>query len=266
MSTEAYRRFSGPLELLEARESFLDRAYATLGLVDVEHWEDARFGKGTRAFFSDSVDGIELKTVGGLASHMYFDEVASTLRALMYAVGETAIRHPLLGRPSETPLVLTDRTVYDGALDESPHERRYAMYYGFAVQAFYNFLDRLGDLVYAANPAVIDLGPKDVYFAKVVDQLGKLGVHGQGPEWLIAFKRDHYGAVNEPRIREVHYLTARTRLRHAFIAARSDREALKELEHEREGWHPRMTSLYRESCPDLLYHACLTAKQLSRGR
>lgn len=246
------------LPVVEAYERKLRDVYGELGLVDIWKWKGDRFPNGPLAFINDATRFVKSTAATGIPVSTYPDEVASSYRALMYSVGMMALNKPYMADPKRVGTDDGGNAMY--GYGETLYAARYMMHYGFAIQSFYNLADRMGDIMYDADPGFFGLDPKKVYFGTVVEKLR--GLAEKSPSWLVNFKDVEYLKVNKVRISEVHYATARSQLGNRILQASRDSGKLGSTIAQRN----RLLAETRDLCKaakELIYHSFETVRQLS---
>lgn len=114
------------------------------------------------------------------------------------------------------------------------YDKRYMSYASIVFQCFYNYWDRLGDLIYTFFN--INLKERAVYFASVIKNFPQDYQKSSYYSELNDIFENHLKKLFETRKRIVHYLQIASKMyTGTFIHHRRD-DKLKELQDEKEGY------------------------------
>ena len=106
---------------------------------------------------------------------------------------------------------------------ETIENKRYYMLVDIIYEKFYNFWDRIGDLIASFFPeSKCFRNEKNIYFANVIDKLYKKQefeniITSKSFVWLLNFKENEYSELKESRNQIVHQTLTRTKLKYEFL-------------------------------------------------
>ena len=189
-------------------------------------------GKNTLAFYIDIIRkprGVKFKFKNG--DNIVYNDIIRCSTDLKYLIGELLLVKPYVTNYLDNPIPYYGKTVY--TYYPTYMDKRYYLISQLVAQTFYNFWDRIGNLL--ANCIDTDSKDKRIYFYNVICNLEK-GIYKNSLnlEWLINFKNSEFKELNNKRKNVVHYISIETDNFEKYLKNSSNKALLTQLQKEKE--------------------------------
>lgn len=163
------------------------------------------------------------------------DDLAFCSREAVYFTAHLFAYKPYINNLLEHPIWFGNKWVYRNITNDNLFNR-YIMFADIVLQSFYNYWDRVGDILayYFKDSVQIDVD-KPIFFPAVIDRLARYHQNNPHYIWLKKFKDNEYTMLNEQRKKTVHSETFSTRLKNQHLDDPTDRPKIEALQAEREG-------------------------------
>lgn len=159
-----------------------------------------------------------------------FDDLLFCSDELLYFTAHLFLYRPYINNPIEEGFQFSGRMVYPNY--QNLEAKRYSMFADVTSQKAYNYWDRIGDLIASFFPDKIM--PHNVFFPTAIEAIPADFHDSENYLWLKDFKENGYVELNKMRKQIVHYTTSDTDFKHKHLERTSDKEAMQELQRERE--------------------------------
>ncbi len=159
-----------------------------------------------------------------------FDDLIFCSNELLYFTAHLYLYRPYINNPIEEGFHFSERMVYPNY--PNLEAMRYSMFADVTSQTVYNYWDRIGDLIASFFPDKIK--PHNVFFPTAIEAIPADFHHNKNYLWLKDFKENGYLELNKMRKQIVHYTTSDSDFKHKHLERTSDKEAMQELQIERE--------------------------------
>jgi len=163
--------------------------------------------------------------------HKCFDDLIFCSDEILHFTALLYVYAPHMNNPINDGYWFVDRMVYPNM--QNLEAKRFSMFSNSVTEKVYNYWDRIGDIIAAYFPDLID--PKRVFFPTAIDIIPKRFHASPNYIWLKEFREGEYKRMNEKRKDVVHYLTHDTDFRHKHLESTSDKENMEKLVNERDG-------------------------------
>lgn len=159
-----------------------------------------------------------------------FDDLLFCSDELLYFTAHLYLYRPYINNPVEEGFNFSGRMVYPNY--QNLEAKRYSMFADVTSQKAYNYWDRIGDLIASFFPD--KLKPHKVFFPSAIEAIPADFHNSDNYLWLKKFKENGYVELNKMRKQIVHYTTSDTDFKHKHLERTNDKEAMQELQRERE--------------------------------
>ncbi|MCX6276781.1 MAG: Cthe_2314 family HEPN domain-containing protein [Bacteroidetes bacterium] len=160
-----------------------------------------------------------------------FDDLIFCSDEIQFFLANMYLYRPFINNP------LKDITIFNGKVLHLNYPNiessRYSMFGSSVSEKFYNYWDRIGDLINLFFPN--QLNKRDVYFSKVIDIIPPEFHDSTNYRWLKNFKDEAYCELNSKRRNLVHYTTEFTNFQHVHHVNPFDEQIIEELYNTRFG-------------------------------
>ena len=111
---------------------------------------------------------------------------------LIYFTSNVIFYEPYLNDPLKDVFEVDGKLIFPN--DQNISAKRMNMYADICFEKLYNYWDRIGDLIAACTS--ITSGKRNIYFAKVIDELPSNLIVGDDLNLLINFKENNFKVLN----------------------------------------------------------------------
>lgn len=186
-----------------------------------------------RQLFSWYHDVVRKNWIKHNGAFSYFKNVNDLLRCsdtLLFHTAHLFLYAPYIDNPLKNAFQIEGEWVYPNY--ENIEGKRYDMFLDTNFQSLYNYWARVGDLIASFFTELIER--KKVDFARALDVIPSNFHSSENYKWLIDFKNNEYKEFNTKRKLIVHCNSLSTKRRNDHIGNHMNREAIEEMQKERE--------------------------------
>ncbi len=187
-------------------------------------------GKPLLVWYYDTIRKSSLKQIGIVNYEKIIDDLLFCCDELLYFTAHLYFYLPFINNPIEDGFYANQEMIYPNF--ENLGGRRFSMFSDITCQKTYNYWDRIGDLIASYFPERIK--PHNVFFPTAIEAIPQEYHISENYLWLKRFKENEYSNLNKIRKQIVHYNTSRTEFNHKHLELVNDKEAMYELQAERE--------------------------------
>lgn len=182
------------------------------------------------AWHSDVTNKSSIKNSEVFNYYQNFDDLLFCSDKLLYFTALLFLYRPFINNPIKDGFQFASGIVYPNK--QNLEGKRYGMFSDIASQKAYNYWDRIGDLIASLFPEQIK--QHNVYFPTAIEAIPKEFHTNDNYLWLNEFRQNEYLELNKIRKKIVHYTTSDTDFKHKHLKVSGDKEAMQELQDERE--------------------------------
>ncbi|MDO1448927.1 Cthe_2314 family HEPN domain-containing protein [Rhodocytophaga aerolata] len=160
-----------------------------------------------------------------------FDDLLFCSDEIIYTVAHLFLYRPYINNPLTTGSFFYGNEVF--ANYQNLEGKRYDMYLDIVSQQFYNYWDRIGDLLAVYFPNIFL--KKKIYFSTTIESIPSLFHGSENYKWLKEFADNQYKALNRIRKDIVHYVTSSTNFKWTHLQHAHDRSEMENWFNNRIG-------------------------------
>jgi len=159
-----------------------------------------------------------------------FDDLIFCSDEILYFIGNMYLYRPFMNNPLKEGVRHGDHIVYP--YNQNKEAKRYSMFGGVVSEKIYNYWDRVGDLLAAYFPGLLEA--HQVFFPKVIELIPEEYHGNENYLWLKSFKENEYVELNKKRKQFVHYTTMDTEIMYEHLKNPTDKKKVDKLVQKRD--------------------------------
>lgn len=206
--------------------------YKTEGLTSLRGLDDSYTVNGRQiiVWHSEAIKKCEIKFSRQFNYFENFDDLLFCSDELLYFTAHLFLYRPFVNNPVKEGFTTAERMIYPN--NQNLESKRFSMFADITSQTAYNYWDRIGDIIASFFPD--KLKPHNVFFPTAIDAIPVEFQQSENYQWLKTFKETNYLELNKKRKQIVHYKFSDTDFKHKQLKIVSDKEAMENLQTERE--------------------------------
>lgn len=223
--------YESDLKLFQFLEHRVATQYSKFNLTHLLNW---KYGKeNSLQFFSNTMR--KKKPIKLFHDFNFYDDLDSITKDIQYMIALISIYKDELNNP------LKEKMTYNQNL----FDRRYLMYASIIFEKYYNYWDRLGDLL--SYYFDTKLNEKRIYFSSVIEHFPLAYKSSKYFKWLNSFYLHEYKVFNNKRINIVHSSQLDSYHFSGFLNNHNDRKKVKELYIEKKSYFQFFVDFFKSS-------------------